>query len=1487
MKRACQRFLKQVVLILALLVLSQNIVKAANIEEIAFPSAIATFNIEKIAQTVFSNQVKLKKSTIKPYNPTLFFYKYDKTAKDFLLLPQTDYSHDGTLEGTFTTLEALMIEGKKIATDKILPMVKCAVYKRDEPLIVVLTDKRLKMRESVYVRIETDKDSELLKIKCIDKQRGIFVGYINTSTTKYKKCDGLLFVEKGTQIKVRLYSKIGKNRAIREPSLFAVAGVEIRPLSSQKIQKEEKLWISARISKKIARRGEYLEYTVLLQNRSENEIRDITIVNQLTDALVYQHDTFRIDGKVVNKKNLSISHEVIGSHIDTLARGEEKEISFIVYIGLKAKDEVICESFVQYNGTSLTYHTKAATKILNAQQKNVTLIGKIATEDNATISGVRLYLEDGTSVISDSNGKFHFENLSKSLHVISMDSSSFDGEATVCRENIRGAKSALSQFVDMRTVGIKEVTFCLKKGKKKKVQKSNYHYKIPRVHTDKMPNYTSLDIQKEKSDEKLLWPKEGYIPAMPSIKVAILHKEKEKAVLYLNGKKVDMLSFDGFIKGKDKKRRISKYRGLDLQKGDNKLTVRIYHDNGTLKKELTRVVHFTTAPVRAEVVKENSFLIADGKHSAVIAVRFYDASGYPLREGMVGSFTLEAPYISQERIDAINKDPLSISQEENRYTVGHDGIAYIKLKATSKSGEVKLHFPFQNKDEYTTTWLKAESREWFIAGFAEGTLAYKSIQKHMVPLQKRTLKREGRVAFFAKGKIKGDALLSLAYDSGKEVDLGLVEEIDPQSFYTVYGDKTVQNREAPTTKKLYIKLEKESFYAMFGDFDTGLDTTTLSKYTRRINGFKSAYKGENFSYNAFASKTENVFIKDEIRADGTSGLYRLTHQQIVYASEKVYLEVRDRLRPEVTLSKEPLTALLDYSMDYIAGTLYFKYPILSKDEVGNPRFIVIDYEVSSKDKSAFTYGGRGAVTFVDNRVELGASYIDVDSGVQEDSLYGFDMRMKIDEKTVLKAEYAVTHNNQEHNVSSADAYLVELTHRDKHIDARAYLKKQSDTFGLGQHSRNQNATQQYGVEGVLSYWKHIAIAFLAYHDRDLMTQKSKNIAEVKATYDNHLLLAQLGYRVAQEKGTTQHQLLSSVSKRFFANRLKVGFCNEYTFGDDTIFENTTALETSYRMNKKIELFAKHEIRQKEQKRLQLSRIGVKGRPWEGGVVDEAISHEASEDSLRLYNHLGFQQNVRYSKALSFNISLDREEMLEGGNLEGDFTSISLSTMYHKDAWMGNIKAEYKDTKKEDKIHLDASLYHKVSNALGMACGIRGYKVLHSTLQTENIDSKFSVVYRPTEGMVLLNRLDMIYTKEGSYKTSKIGNFFLLNMQLSRYFSLSTSYGLYYVLDSFGEERLDAMTDSIGIEGVYDITEKMALGTQLSFLHDYSSQELSSSIGAYIGYRLFHNTLMTLGYNMRGYEMESFTKQNETLKGIYLQMRMKFDQENLHMLATHF
>jgi len=1439
---------------------------AISFKDIVFEPVVAEFQVEDEVevQVTISNHAKLKVEVRDEQNqtqPTLSFYRYDASADSYLSISQTFYQPNQEVSGKFNPMTPLLLEnGDEIDISKKLPAIKCQIFRRNEPLIIVYHDSNLSDVKCINLNITTNKDHEIIQLYRSDEKADMFVGYINTHTKCLAKYDGKLFVEKGTEIRASLEKESKKNRAY-EKEIFAIAGVEhiVFETKAEPEKKEALIWASIEANKRIASVGEFIKYTIVLENRGDIDVENAVLISKFSSGLKYKLGT--------KEKKIKL-----------LKAGDSKTLTFIANVDIDAKNSVQNSVHLLYNGKK-SNQSSSEIKIERDFDDKSTIFGSVKLDQrdlNVSLSGFKIYLENGKYTVSDKYGKFHFSNIQPATHVVSIDPDSLDGKFTLteCKANARSLGSKTSHFVDTRSSHIKKVTFCVKQNRLLQDINSTLSFHISDERSEGMPQFTSNDFDKLKSG--FLWPKEGFVPPMPSIKVAFMHKSDEKMELYLNGKKVDMLNYDGAVKSKDKKSVISKYRGVDIVDGDNILEARIG------AKVIKRKIHLSTTPVKAVVLKDKSTLIADGKNPVVIAVQLFDAAGFPLRRGMVGKFSVEKPYLSQERLDVLEKNPLALGVEDDKYSVSKDGIAYIPLQATSRSGEVKLHFPFQNSNEYTKTWITAKARDWFIVGFAEGSVGYETLKEALKKSQSDEVVTQKKVSFFAKGKVTGDALLTIAYDSGKRSDLGILEESDLEAQYTIYADSTLQKNEAASGKKLYLKIEKKAFYALFGDFDTGLDTLQLSRYSRRLNGVKSEFHGRIIEYSAFVSQSNHSFQRDELQGDGTSGLYYLSSKDIVIGSEKVYVEVRDRYRDEIIISKKPMHPIYDYNIDYFGATLYFKEPILKRDSVGNPQFIVVEYELENGKTKSYTYGGRGAIKLFDGVLEIGATALGEENFDGVDTLYGFDAKLNAGNNIVINAEYAQTKTAIDSNTSTSNAYLVELSHHNQYAQTKLYFKKQEEGFGFGHQNLSQSATQKYGVDTTINYFKHVALKLSAFGDKSLKTGDRQNVAEAIAQYQRAGYLASLGYRYAKDstKDSGNSQLISTISRGFFNNKLKLSAAYEFSLdGKSDEFHNRTFAEASYFINQYVEIFANHEILEGLTKKSNLSRAGVKGRPWSGATIESVVNQEFENDSPRLFGGLGIHQNWQVNKELRLSASLEREQTLKGDTEDKDFTAYALATNYRKDSWVYSTKGEYRTSQEEKKINFDLGIYTEVNKNLGFAFGARVNDVRAKENNSQDAELKFSLAKRD-DSYLLLNQLKYLYNKEQEAKVSKIINSLLFEINPTNKTTFSAHYGLKYTQDWIDEKRYDSLIDTAGFEFIYDFNRRLELGFVGSFLHSYETKSMDESIGTYIGYNFFKNSWLGLGYNFNGFKESDFSSLRHSNQGAYLKFRLKFDQESL-------
>ena len=206
-----------------------------------------------------------------------------------------------------------------------------------------------------------------------------------------------------------------------------------------------------------------------------------------------------------------------------------------------------------------------------------------------------------------------------------------------------------------------------------------------------------------------------------------------------------------------------------------------------------------------------------------------------------------------------------------------------------------------------------------------------------------------------------------------------------------------------------------------------MTVTELSRYSRSFNGLKSEYDGDMLDYTLFAADSHDAYVRDEIQGDGTSGLYRLSRQDIVVNSEKVTLETRDRFHSETIFNARELARYMDYSIDYDAGLCFSNHPVYSRDEAFNPVFIVVEYESGDPDDTAYNYGGRGAVKLLKDRLETGVTYIHEGPANADAHLGGLDARLELGGGIEAKAELSATIRKEDGENISGQAYLAQLS----------------------------------------------------------------------------------------------------------------------------------------------------------------------------------------------------------------------------------------------------------------------------------------------------------------------------------------------------------------------------------------------------------------------------------------------------------------------------
>ncbi|HEY4128402.1 MAG TPA: OmpA family protein [Gammaproteobacteria bacterium] len=792
---------------------------------------------------------------------------------------------------------------------------------------------------------------------------------------------------------------------------------------------------------------------------------------------------------------------------------------------------------------------------------------------------------------------------------------------------------------------------------------------------------------------QFIWPASDTLPAVPAIRVVVEHKPAQTVKLFINGDEVEGRNFLNQQSNTKHSAMVDTWMGVPVHEGDNQLVAQVM-EGDTVVQRLERNVHFSGAPARAEFAAEKSSLVADGRTKPVFVVRFFDKWGYPARRGMVGKYQISQPFTDWQSTDQLQQDQTSaLAPREPSFVIGEGGYAYLKLTPTTSTGQVTVTVPMpQDVQQQLHGWMAPAGRDWILVGVASGTAAFDKIKNNMQTLQgddpNSNIYQDGRIAYYAKGTIAGGFLVTSSYDSAKAGGVltnGLQQAVNPNTYFMLYGDGSEQGFDASSSQKLYIKIERGQFYAMFGDYDTGLTVTDLSRYDRQFTGVKSAYQGEHFGYTAFAAQNDQGYVQDEIQGNGTSGLYHLSHTQLLINSERVSIEVRDRYTNAV-LSTQQLTPFVDYTLDYFGGTIFFKQPVPPRDSNFNPEYIVVEYEVSTGAANSLTAGGRASVKTADGKVELGLTGVSEGSSDGSNKLAGADLRVQVTQSTQLKAEVARTNNGPQGDLSSVSglstvntvpgatvttggtstsdssgtAYGVDLKTNSVALQNDLYVKNEAPTFGLGQQSLGDAGMRRIGDDTKYNLDQNWSILGQLQDQQSLAYDVTTDVVSTGVQYKAKSGdTAGVGLQRAQDSYPSLTPTVAGTSAQgdFATNQVTAngsygildqkvvlhGNVQTSVNGEaaDPQYPNMVSAGVDYKVTKQASLFVDEEASSGAELSDRTTEFGVKAQPWTHGQVDTSISQENSEYGPRLFSTMGLTQGFDVTPNLSLQAGYNR------------------------------------------------------------------------------------------------------------------------------------------------------------------------------------------------------------------------------------------------------
>ena len=1331
--------------------------------------------------------------------------------------------------------------------------------------------------------------------------------------------------------------------------------------------------------------GDFVDYTVQVRNTTTVPMPGlVTLRDALPKGFAYQPGSARLNKQLLADPVGGAGPSLRWDNLPALGASSSHSITYRVRVGVGA---------LQGDGINRAQASAGSITSMSAQAKVIVqggvfsdkayIVGKVYVDCNRDrvqnaeeigIPGARVYLEDGTFGVSDSEGKYSFYGVSPRTHVLKLDMTSMPVGSELIVLGNRNAGDPGSRFVDLKKGELHRANFAegsCDPGVMKQVFARRDKGAVFVAETDRLleariaaglkpptvgdvkalpasglvggdaqvPSFTPVlpapssfsGISGEGGASAAPVP----VRAAPSVNLDALLPSLDNTLAFIDMKDGDTLpaaqtpvrvkgpigsSLRLLVNGveqsaqrvgtkatlSERQSEAWEYIGVDLKPGTNTLELLQRDPFGNLLGSKTIKVVAPDKLGKLVLLLPESLQAADGHTPARIRIELSDAAGVPVTART--PLTLEA---SLGRWDVKDLNP----REPGVQVFIEGGRAEFVLLPPQEPGDALVRV--------TSGLLTAEQSLAFLpdlrpligAGVIEGVLNLRNLgSRNLVAARandgfeeelKHFSRSSGdgkkdaaaRAAFFLKGKVKGEYLLTMAYDSDKDTKERLFRDIQPDQFYPVYGDSAVKGFDAQSTSRLYVRIDHRKSYLLYGDFNTAASSGArqLGAYNRSLTGVKEHYENKYAAVNVFASRDSTRQIVEELPARGVSGPYVLSGRDMIANSERVEILTRDRDQPGVVLKTVMLARFSDYEFEPQSGRLLFKAPVPTLDSGFNPNFIRVTYEVDQGGELFWVYGADGQLK-LSERVEVGGAYAKDNNPQDTTELKSANATVKLADKTFLIGEVASIERQLGGAANvNGNAARVELRHDGEQLQVQAQVRRSDAGFNNPASPLN-NGREEAGAKAAYKLDQRNTIKADVIRSVDSVNQARREglLLVAEHQFDNDIK-AEAGARHSVDTNATAKSTVDSVRLKVAAPVGKdAKVFGEFEQDVHDSDKRIVALGGDAQLASRTKLYARHELISSlgssfsltDSARRNATVLGIDSDVMTDGHlfneyrVRDAINGREAEAAIGLRNKWGlgdgFALNTTLEHIRGIGAASANESLVLGAGV--DYTARPL--------WKGSARVEFRNASTSEQWLLSLGLANKLTRdwtflgrelySLNRNKGSASGELLVNRLQ-------FGLAYRDTD-TDRFNGLARIEHKIEDDSTNPLlalsGQALILsahmNYQATKPLILSGRIGARWAGDQSNGLSSTSRMQSAGVRATYDVNSKWDTSVHASVLHG-ARDGTQAGVGAEVGYQLVNNLWLSGGVNLLGYRAQDLVGADHTSRGVYLRMRFKFDE----------
>ncbi|HWX55764.1 MAG TPA: hypothetical protein VN176_14345 [Verrucomicrobiae bacterium] len=761
----------------------------------------------------------------------------------------------------------------------------------------------------------------------------------------------------------------------------------------------------------------------------------------------------------------------------------------------------------------------------------------------------------------------------------------------------------------------------------------------------------------------------------------------------------------------------------------------------------------------------------------------------------------------------------------------------------------------------------------------------------------------GHAALFLKGKIKGDTLITLAYDSDKTSGQRLFRDIQPDQYYPVYGDSSIRGYDAQSTSKAYVRVDHGQTYVLYGDYLTAEPGVgnSLGNYSRSMTGVKEHFENDRVNLTGFASYDTLRQVVEELPANGTSGPFTLSNPNGVENSEKVEVLTRDRNQPAVIIDIKQLSRFTDYEFEPFTGQLLLKAPVPTLDFNLNPMSLRVTYEVNQGGQR-FWVGGGAAQVKLANRVQVGGTFVDDSNPADPNKLFAVNTGIKLLEKTFFRAEFAGTQHDSE---GTGMGYRFELQHDGDKLKTKAYFARTDVAFDNPTSIMNKGRGEA-GVKANYALNSTLRLNGEFIRTEDALSGGTLQGGEVdlqKSLRGN--IQTSFGFRHAEQGSTPANSssigitpnAINSVLTKFsmqIPHYSRLTASGEYEQDISNLSKRVLAVGGTYQFWTKGKVYFRQELISSlgdvyslnSFQHRNTTQIGIDTNYYKNAhVFSEYRIHDLAS-GREAEAAIGLRNQWTLAKGFTANTSVESIRTLNGVSTNALALTGAVEYTAH-DNWKGSARMEWRGS----------STTSGLLSTLGFAARLTDSwtflgRNVFSTTTTKGSTGGTHLQDRMQFGFALrdaqMNRWNALSLFEvkadndnatpASPTKSTIGIFSTTaNYQVSAPLTFSARYAAKWSLANGDAIASSAVTQLVGGRAMWDVTRKWDFGVASSTTYSSGFASRQYAMGFETGYQVVGNLWVSSGYNLVGFSNADLTGEDVTRKGPFIRLRFKFDE----------